>query len=263
MSSSADLAFALHLADTAAAVTMPASGVRQAVTFKADESPVTALDRAAEHAIRTAVRDAFPLDGVLGEEEGLDAGSSGRVWVVDPIDGTRTFAEGIPLWTTLIALREPGGVTAAVVDAPAMRERFTAVRGKGAWLGGRRLRVSEVDVLEQSFVLHAALEEFIGEGRVDGVLELVATARASRGFADAWAYMQVARGAVEAVLESTPSYEWDWAATALIVSEAGGRTSCREGGPPRDGCRLLVTNGKVDDAVRSAFGSRSSDPQTP
>lgn len=252
-SHAADLAFAHHLADVAAAITMPAFGGRLPVTLKADDSPVTALDQAAEQAIRAAVRDAFPGDGVLGEEAGFQPGTSGRVWVVDPVDGTRMFAEGLPLWTTLVALREPDGVTVAVVDAPAMHERFTAVRGGGAWLGDRRLHVSAVDTLAESFVLHAALEEFIAEGRAHGVLALVKGARASRGIADAWAYMQVARGAVEAVLESTGSFEWDWAATGLIVAEAGGSTSCREGGPPADGCRLLVTNGRVDAAVRAAF----------
>jgi len=258
MSPQTDLAFAIHLADLAAAVTMPAFGARHPVMRKADDTPVTEVDRAAERVIRAAVRENLPDDGVLGEEDGLDPGTSGRVWVVDPIDGTRMFAEGIPMWTTLIGLREADGVTVGVADAPAMRERVSAVRGEGAWADGRRLRVSEVSVLADAFVLHASLEEFVTEGEVHGLLNLVKSVRGSRGMGDAWGHLLVARGAVEALVESAACFEWDWSATSVIVEEAGGSIRRRDGGPPVDGCKLLVTNGRVDDAVRAALDGRSS-----
>jgi len=255
MSHSADLAFAFHLADLAASLTLPEFGDRHPVTHKADDTPVTEVDRAVEGVIRAAVHDAFPDDGVLGEEEGLLAGTSGRVWVVDPIDGTRMFAEGIPTWTTLIGLRHPSGVTVGVADAPAMNERAWAVRGEGAWVGGRRLHVSGVDSLADAFVLHASLEEFVREDEVHGLLHLVRSARGSRGMGDAWGHLLVARGAAEVVVESSACFEWDWAATSVIIEEAGGSVSRREGGPPTPGCRLLVSNGRIDGEVRAAFGS--------
>jgi histidinol-phosphatase len=256
MSHSADLAFALHLADLAAAVTLPAFGPRQRVDLKADATVVTELDRAAESVIRAAVREHRPGDGVLGEEEGLDPGTTGRVWVIDPIDGTRMFAEGIAMWTTLIGLREGDVVTLGVADAPALRERTTAVRGEGAWLNGRRLRVSTVSDLAEAFVLHASLEEFAATDEVHGLLQLVRAARGSRGMGDAWAHLMVARGSAEVLVEAFPCFEWDWTATSVIVEEAGGVLSALDGGAPIPGCRLMVTNGLLDDAVRAALSSR-------
>jgi histidinol-phosphatase len=256
MSHSADLAFALHLADLAAAVTLPAFGPRQRVEHKADATVVTELDRAAESVIRAAVHQHRPGDGVLGEEEGLDPGTNGRVWVVDPIDGTRMFAEGIATWTTLIGLREGGSVTLGVADAPALRERTTAVLGEGAWLNGRRLQVSTVSALADAFVLHASLEEFVVTDEIHGLLQLVRGSRGSRGMGDAWAHLMVARGSAEVLVEASPCFEWDWTATSVIVAEAGGTVSNLEGGPPTPGCRLLVTNGLLDEAVRRALTHR-------
>ena len=232
---------------------MTAFGRRMSVVRKADSTPVTELDGAAESAIRAAVREHRPDDGVLGEEQGLVAGASGRVWVVDPIDGTRMFAEGIPLWTTLIGLRDESGVFVAVADAPAIGERASARRGEGAWMGGRRLQVSDVDSLGDSFVLHSSVEEFVAAGTLDRLGRLVSAARGSRGISDAWAHLLVARGAAEAMLEATECHEWDWAASGLIVTEAGGRVGTLDGSDPTPGCRLLVTNGRVDDQVRDAW----------
>ena len=251
-----DLAFAEHLADLAAAVTLPAFGGRLSVARKADDTVVTEVDGAAERAIRAAVAEHRPDDGVLGEEEGLTAGRSGRVWVVDPIDGTRNFAEGIAMWTTLIGLRDGAGVTVAVADAPAMGERVTAVRGAGAWSAGSRLRVSTVEDLADAFVLHASLEEFVAEGTLDALVRLVTSSRGSRGTADAWGHLLVARGSAEVLVEASPCFEWDWAATSLILAEAGGALTQVPGGAPTPGCRLLATNGLVDGAVRAALASR-------
>ncbi len=254
-----DLAIALELADAAAAVTMAAFGGRQQVQLKADTTPVTEVDAAAELAIRKLLAQRCPADGVRGEEGGYTPGTSGRVWVVDPIDGTRMFAEGVPLWTTLIALRsggEIGGpVLIGVADAPALGERYHAARGSGAWCNGRAIAVSAINRLDQSFVLHAALEEFgrpAGTG-VDALHRVVGGARASRGIGDGWAHLLVARGAAEALVEQGPCYEWDWAATSVIVEEAGGQVTRLEGGPPVDGGHLLVTNGHVDAEVRVAL----------
>lgn len=255
----ADLELALELADAAAAVTLPAFGGRQEVQLKADSTPVTELDADAERAIRRLLAERRPEDGVRGEECGETPGTSGRVWVVDPIDGTRMFAEGVPLWTTLIALRDGdavgGPVLVGVADAPALGERYHAARGSGAWCNGRAIEVSAINRLGESFVLHAALEEFgrpAGTG-VEALHRVVAGARASRGIGDGWAHLLVARGAAEVLVEQGPCFEWDWAATSVIVEEAGGLVTRLEGGPPVDGGHLLVTNGQVDAQVRAAL----------
>ncbi len=255
-----DLAFATRLADAAAKVTMAAFGGRQDVRLKADATPVTEVDAAAEDVVRRLIAAHRPTDGVRGEEGGETPGSSGRVWVVDPIDGTRMFAEGVPLWTTLIGLRVgdqvSGEVVLGVADAPALGERYHAVRGSGAWCNGRRIHVSTIGSLDQAFVLHAALEEF-GRPAGTGVAALhgvVGGARASRGIGDSWAQLLVARGAAEALVEQGPCFEWDWAASSIIVEEAGGRVSRLEGGRPADGGHLLVSNGLLDGQIRAAMG---------
>lgn len=248
-----DLALAHHLADVAAAVTLPGFGARLDVELKADRTVVTALDAAAERAVRQALAEHRPDDGVLGEEHGLEPGRSGRVWVLDPIDGTRMYAEGIPLWTTLLALRDPSGVLVGVADAPASGLRQHAARGDGAWEDGARLAVSTIDRLEDAFVLHASVEEFAALGETEPLVRLVTTARGSRGMADAWAHLMVARGSAEALVEAAPCFEWDWAATSLILAEAGGRTSALDAADPYPGCRLVATNGRVDDALRAAY----------
>lgn len=259
-----DLALALELADAAASVTMAAFGGRHFVDLKSDATPVTEVDHATERAIREGVARHRPGDGVLGEEYGLDPGSNGRVWVVDPIDGTKMFAEGIPLWSTLIALREGDEVVVAVADAPALGERFRALRGGGAWFGPDRIEVSQIDRLDRSLVLHAAVEEFARDGGTgtEALVRLAGLTRGTRGIADGWAHLLVARGAAEALVEQGPCFEWDWAATGLIVSEAGGRLTRLEGGDPTPGCHLLVSNGHVDDAVRRVLdlpGSKDRD----
>lgn len=246
----ADLALAIELADAAAEVTMAAFGGRQEVTLKADATPVTEVDAAAEQVIRELLSHRRPADGVRGEEGALVKGTSGREWIVDPIDGTRMFAEGIPLWTTLIGLDLGGEVVVGVADAPALRERYHAVRGGGAFCNGRPIAVSDVSDLGAAMVLHAPLEEFISKTGLSAIARVAETARSTRGIADGWAHVLVARGAAEALVEQGPCYEWDWAATSLIVTEAGGSLTRLEGGAPVRGCHLLVSNGRVDGQIR-------------
>ena len=255
MSHDDDLQLAFALADAAAAVTLPAFGSRQRVELKADATPVTVADGAAERAMRDLLQLRRPGDGLIGEEGHRIPSENGRVWVVDPIDGTKMFAEGIPLWSTLIALRNSDEVIVAVADAPALGERFHAVRGAGAWWGSRRAQVSTVTTLGESMLLHAALEEFERGTGVAPLLAVANASRATRGIADAWAHLLVARGSAEALVEQGPCFEWDWAATGLIVEEAGGSLTRLEGGPPTAGCHLLVTNGRVDDEIRRVLGS--------
>jgi histidinol-phosphatase len=249
-----ELAFANRLADAAAEVTLAWFGDRLARERKADGSIVTELDRRAEHAVRELVRAERPGDGVLGEEEGLAEGDTGRVWVVDPIDGTMLFAEGIPLWTTLIGLRVADRFVLGVADAPALGDRYHALAGGGAWRGRRRLRVSEVDRLADALLLHSGLEGWLG-ARDGALARLARAARLTTGLSNAWGHLLVAQGSAELLLEAEPCFEWDWGPTSVILEEAGGRLTTLEGNRPSPGCDLLVSNGRVhDEALRLLAG---------
>jgi histidinol-phosphatase len=244
-----ELAFAHGLADAAARITLPWVGHRLPVELKEDATPVTEIDRAAEHAIRAAVHAAYPKDGILGEEEGLDEGTSDRLWIVDPVDGTKLYAEGIPLWTTLIGLRVDGKVVLGVADAPALGERYHALRGGGAWRGDRRLQVSDVARLDDAFLLHSRIEEWASGGRGPTLTRLAAAARHTRGLSDAWAHLLVAQGSAEALVECEPCFEWDGAATSVIVEEAGGSVTRLDGSPVSPGHGLLVSNRLVHEEI--------------
>lgn len=248
-----ELAFAHELADVAAKVTLSRFGDRLPVTWKPDATAVTESDVAAEEAIREAVAATFPRDGVHGEEAGRTEGSSGRTWVVDPIDGTSHYADGVPLWTTLIGLEVGGRAVLGVADAPAISARYHAVRGGGAWCGDRPLRTSDVARLTDSFVVHSPVEEWVASSRLDDLVRVVRTARRSRGLSDAWAHLLIAQGSAEALLEHEPCFEWDWTATSVIVEEAGGRLSTLEGDPPAAGRSLLVSNGAVHEEALAAL----------
>lgn len=242
-----ELAFAHELADVAAKVTLSRFGDRLPVNWKPDATAVTESDVAAEQAIREAVAATFPRDGVSGEEAGRIEGSSGRTWIVDPIDGTAHYADGVPLWTTLIGLEVGGHAVLGVADAPALYARYHAVRGGGAWCGDRPLRTSDVASLAEAFVVHSAVEEWVSDGRLDDLLRVVGAARRTRGLSDAWGHLLIAQGSAEALLEHEPCFEWDWTATSVIVEEAGGRLTTLDGAPPAAGRGLLVSNGAVHD----------------
>ena len=233
--SESDLAFALELADVAAAIALPAFGGRLEVELKADRTPVTEIDLAVERALREAVAHAFPDDAVLGEEEGrLGTGRSGRTWIVDPIDGTKNFADGVPLWTTMIALVVADSELAAVVDVPALGARYRASRGGGAWYGEHRLAVSETAALSDA---------------LDDLTRVAGEARRTRGLSDSWGQLLVAQGSADVLLEHEPCGIWDWAASRLIVEEAGGTVTALDGTLPGPGCDLLVSNGRLHDEV--------------
>jgi histidinol-phosphatase len=175
------------------------------------------------------------------------------VWVVDPIDGTKLFAEGIPLWTTLIALRERGRVVVGVADAPALGERAHASAGGGAWRGERPIRVSDVTALADALVLHSPVEGWLAHG-LPALARLASSARATRGISDGWAQLLVAQGSADAYVELEPCFEWDWAATGLIVAEAGGRVTAFDGGAPSAGRGLVATNGALHEATLGIVG---------
>src|SRR5262249_21181964 len=150
-----------------------------------------------------------PDDGVLGEEEGHHPGADGRTWVVDPVDGTKLFAEGIPLWTTLIALTIDGVPVVGVADAPALGVRYNATGDAGARGGARQLVVSGVVSLDDAFIGHSPIEEWYSSGDGVRLASLAAGARGTRGLSDAWAHLLVAQGSLDALAEHEPCYAWD------------------------------------------------------
>ena len=242
MNAGADLRFAHELADAADAVTLPRfRALDLRVETKPDLSPVSDADRAGEEAIRALVAARRPGEGVFGEELG-DDGTSVR-WIVDPIDGTRSFVRGIPVWGTLLALEREGRVDCALVSAPALGRRWWATRGGGAWAGGRRVQVSQVAGLED------AVTSTTSAGAMPpGWHTIVARVWADRGFSDFWQYCLVAEGAVDVAADASLQL-WDYAAVGLLVSEAGGTCSTLTGGAPAPGEGFVASNGVLHDEV--------------
>src|SRR4029453_2041548 len=194
------------------------------VRRKADLTLVTQADTSIERMLREQIGDAFPDDRVLGEEEGGSHDPAGRVWIVDPIDGTANFARGIQVWATLIALRVNGDGVLGVASAPALGERYVAVTGEGATLNGSPIRVSDVAELSQAQLVLQEFRETFGGPRREAVEGLIRDTWRGRGFGDFWGHTLVARGSAEVVLEPELSI-WDYAAIEVVIREAGGRAS--------------------------------------
>jgi histidinol-phosphatase len=234
-----DLAFALELADAADALSLPRFRSRDLVVeTKADLTPVTEAARAVETELRRLLAERRPGEAVLGEEEGGGAGGGSPVrWVIDPIDGTRNYSRGLPVWATLIALERSGRLEVGVVSAPALGRRWWAARGEGAWRDdGERLRVSTVDRLEDATVL-VALDRPVPAAAF-GAWHV-------RAFGDFWAHMLVAEGAAEIAVDAVGVSVWDLAAPLVIVEEAGGRFSDATGASRADGGSAISTNGAL------------------
>ena len=248
----ADLAFALELADLADSLSLPRfRALDLRVDTKADLTPVTDADRTVERALRERIAADRPGDGVLGEEEGdgggprADAASSSVRWILDPIDGTRNFSRGIPVWATLIALERDGELVCGVVAAPSLGRRWWAGRGEGAFVDGARIRVSSV----------ASLDDAVLSATYASDLEVLEPrAWHARGFGDFWQHMLVAEGSVDAALDAELAL-WDYAAPSLIVEEAGGRITTLEGGSLAPYKRIVSSNGLLHDEVLALLRS--------
>ncbi|MFN2471474.1 MAG: inositol monophosphatase [Gaiellaceae bacterium] len=244
---SGDLAFALSLADTADAITLPrfrAADLR--VDTKPDTTVVSDADRTAEEAIRDRVTSERPGEGVLGEELG-DDGTDVR-WVVDPVDGTSNFVRGVPVWGTLIALEREGLPVVAVASAPALRRRWWALRGGGAFADGEPIRVSRVARVEDASISVTSLRAMEKIERADQWLALCRRAWSNRGLGDFWQHVLVAEGALDVALDPLMNL-WDYLPVQLVLEEAGGRCTDLADAPPRDGSSFLATNGLLHAAV--------------
>jgi len=248
-----DLRLAHLLADDADSITMKRfRALDLRVSSKPDLTPVTDADTAVEEAIRRGLARARPRDAVHGEEMD-DTGWGPRRWVIDPIDGTKNFVRGVPVWATLIALMVEGESVVGVVSAPALGRRWWASAGGGAYAGktlmqGQRIHVSEVTEVSDASLSYASIGGWIETGRGQGFVDLMRTCWRTRAFGDFWSYMLLAEGAVDIACEPELALH-DMAPLAVIVQEAGGVFTDLDGNPGPNGGNAVATNGPLHDPV--------------
>jgi histidinol-phosphatase len=248
-----DLALAHVLADTADAISLGRFRAQNLqVTEKPDLTPVTDADTAVEKAIRATLARTRPRDAVFGEEFGATeapAGPGHRRWVIDPIDGTKNYVRGVPIWASLIALMEGDQVVVGLVSAPALARRWWAALGHGAYAGRHQaqatpLRVSSVRRLSDASFCYSSLPSWEETGRLPAMLEIMRRCWRSRAYGDFYGYMLVAEGAVDIMVEPELSL-WDLAALVPIVTEAGGTFTDLAGRPGPGGGSAIATNGAL------------------
>ena len=254
-----DLRLAHVLADDADSITQNRfKALDLHVMSKPDLTPVTDADQAVEEAIRRTLSRVRSRDAVLGEEQG-STGHSQRQWVIDPIDGTKNFVRGVPVWATLISLVVDEEVVLGVVSAPALQRRWWASKGAGAWTGrsllkATRCTVSDVRRLEDASLSYSSLHGWEERERLGDFLSLMRRCWRSRAYSDFWSYMLLAEGAVDIATE--PELQvYDMAALDVIVREAGGRFSSLDGTDGPHGGNALATNGHLHEAVLAFLGS--------
>ena len=264
-----DLAFAHALADLADAISLDRYQAQDlVVTTKPDSTPVTDADRAVETAIREAISTHRSYDGLVGEEFGSDKGASTRYWVIDPIDGTKNFMRGVPIWATLIALVEINSsgneeVIVGVVSAPALSRRWSAARGFGAYVrfnsqdvlsddlesnevNEKRIKVSKVSSLSDASISYS---DFVGWGsRLEPFQKMLNSAWRTRAIGDFWSHMLVAEGSIDVALEPSLAL-WDMAALEIIVREAGGAFTDLSGHNGPFGSSAVTSNGLLHNEV--------------
>jgi histidinol-phosphatase len=214
------------------------------VEWKHDLSPVTIADREAEQLLRRELLGKFPGDGFLGEEFGDQPGTSGFRWVIDPVDGTRSFVRGVPLWATLVGLEYGGEQIAGVVVAPALGHTYRALRGDGAFRNDKPIRASTVATLEKAHLYYSSLSWFVKAGLERAFLELVRRTERQRGYGDFYGFALVAEGAGELMVE-WGCHAWDLSALTALVLEAGGRMTSWDGTPDINRPDVIASNGLV------------------
>jgi len=245
---SSDLEFAASLADTADELALERFGAADLrVETKLDLSPVTEADKAIEQALRERIAAERPGDSVLGEEQG-SSGEGGRRWILDPIDGTRNYSRGIPIFATQIALEVDGEVELGLISAPALGHRWWAERGKGAFRDGKQIRVSQVNAIENAVV---SVELSEGTGRL---APLVARAWHARSFGDFWQHMLVAEGCADVAIDPVVKI-WDCAPLKIIVEEAGGKFTDLAGRAVIDGGSGVSSNGLLHAEALALLGA--------
>ena len=262
-----DLRLAHVLADDADSLTTNRFKAQDLhVVNKPDLTPVTDADKSVEEGIRRTLSRARPRDAVLGEEQG-STGYSQRRWVVDPIDGTKNYVRGVPVWATLIALMVDDEVVVGCVSAPLLQRRWWASKDGGAYTGRSLLkasecRVSDVNRLDDASLSYSSFHGWEDEDRLDAFMALARRCWRTRAYGDFWSYMLVAEGAVDIAAE--PSLElYDMAALDVIVREAGGSFTSLDGTQGPMGGNALASNGRLHDQALAFLGALPDDEDDP
>ncbi|WP_157250638.1 histidinol-phosphatase [Nonomuraea typhae] len=256
-----DLRLAHVMADAADDLTMRRfKAVDLKVETKPDLTPVSDADRAVEEAIRGTLRRARPRDAVVGEEFGK-TGWGARSWIIDPIDGTKNYVRGVPVWATLIALMDHGEVVVGLVSAPALGRRWWAAKGGGSWTGksltkASRMQVSAVRELSDASFSYSSFGGWEKQGRLGDFLDLSRACWRTRAYGDFWSHMMVAEGSVDLSAEPELS-PWDMAALTVIVEEAGGRWSDVAGAASLEGGSLVCSNGLLHETAIDHLNAQS------
>ena len=254
-----DLRLAHVLADDADSITTSRfKALDLHVMSKPDLTPVTDADEAVEESMRRTLSRVRSRDAITGEEQG-STGHSQRRWVIDPVDGTKNFVRGVPVWATLIALVVDDQVVLSVVSAPQLQRRWWASAGNGAWTGrsllkATRCAVSDVRRLEDASLSYSSLHGWEERERLEDIVSLMRRCWRSRAYGDFWSYMLLAEGAVDIATEPGLALH-DMAALDVIVREAGGRFTSLDGTDGPFGGNALATNGHLHDAALSFLGS--------
>ena len=243
------LDFAVEVAWRAGRVALAHYQTGVAVEAKPDLSPVTVADREAERLARELIESRFPDDGILGEEFGETRPGARRRWILDPIDGTRSFTHGVPFFGVLLALEVEGNPVVGVIHFPALGETVWAARGEGCWWDGRRARVSDTARLEDALVLTTDVEHIDRHGRREGWDRLRTRAGLTRTWGDCYGYALVATGRAEAMLDPIVS-PWDSAALRPIIEEAGGVFTDWDGQATHTSPHVVATNRALADEIR-------------
>lgn len=248
------LDFAQELAWQAGKLTLAYFGTGVVPELKADQSPVTIADRQAEQRLRAMIGARFPEHGVLGEEYGEHNPGARYRWILDPIDGTKSFVQGVPLYGVLVGLERDGEAVLGVCYLPALGEMIAAAQGHGCTLNGRRAQVSAVAQLDQAVLVASDAESFAAYGRAAAFDTLRAQARFTRTWGDCYGHILVATGRAELMLDPVMNV-WDCAALLPIVQEAGGTFTDWHGTPTIHGGSAISTNGLLFDRVQQAIAA--------
>jgi histidinol-phosphatase len=224
------------------------------VEWKQDQTPVTLADRGAEALLKSTLLGAFPGDGFLGEESGHTPGISGYRWIIDPVDGTRSFVRGVPIWATLVGLEYKGEQIAGVAVLPAMGLTYRALRGDGAYRNDRPIHVSKVANLAEAHLFYSSISWFMKAGCDKMFLELVQQTQRQRGFGDFYGFVLVAQGSGEIMVEHGV-HAWDLAALKPIIEEAGGKMTDWDGGGDIFRPDVVASNGRLHETILQCLHS--------
>lgn len=218
------------------------------VEYKADDTPVTRADREAEQLIRKIISKKFPEHGIIGEEFGAVNPGAKYTWVIDPVDGTKEFVHGLPFWATLLAVLENGKPIIGILYSPAQKELFIAQKGRGTTLNGKKLKVSKVRELNRAYISYESLSHFERKNLLPELLELCKATHSKRCYGTPFSFNLLLKGYLDVVASASGGI-WDYAAPAILIEEAGGKSSDFTGAPKLDSGNFLATNGLLHEKV--------------